>query len=92
MSIGFSPHHPRHVRQYTRADTLPQGKPAPKHADTPEVMLADGDQQEGLPPETLFEAALLSDNRPLSPYEIAQRLNREWAPPASSFPLTDKTI
>ncbi|WEJ34824.1 hypothetical protein [Devosia sp. SD17-2] len=55
-------------------------------------MLVDGDQPEGLPPETLFEAALLSENRPLSPYEIARKLNREWAPPETAFRLADKTI
>lgn len=92
MSIGFSPHHPRYLRQYRRPSEADSDKPAPQHSGSPETMLADGDQREGLPPATLFEAALLSDNRPLSPYEIAQRLSREWAPPASSFPLTDKTI
>lgn len=92
MRIGFSPQHPKYGRQYQRPDKPAPNTPERQQADGTDMMLVDGDRSEGLPPETLFEAALLSDNRPLSPYEIAQRLSRGWAPPASSFPLTDKTI
>ncbi|KKB79903.1 hypothetical protein VW35_05350 [Devosia soli] len=48
-----------------------------------------------LPPETIFEAALLGLQQsidPLTPQEVARRLRNEWSPPSSGFQLTDKTI
>lgn len=91
ISIGFSPQHPKYERQYRRSDKPADDKP-PTQSTTADLVASETQDREALPPETLFEAALLSDNRPLTPYEIAQRLSREWVSPDSSFPLTDKTI
>lgn len=91
ISIGFSPQHPKHERHHRRSDKQ-KGDTPPMHAASADLVASETQDREALPPETLFEAALLSDNRPLSPYEIAQKLSRKWASPDSAFPLTDKTI
>ncbi|MCW5721179.1 MAG: hypothetical protein KIS86_08560 [Devosia sp.] len=92
IRIGFSPQHPKkHPRQHRRPGKPPDDKPPP-HPTAADLVVNETQVAEALPPETLFEAALLNNNRPLTPYEIAQRLSRQWVSPSSSFPLTDKTI
>lgn len=97
MNVGFSPHLPKFERQVKRKDKKGPAGPEETEADplAPPAGFGASEARGSLPPETIFEAALLANQqagRPLSPYEVAQRISRKWSPPASAFPLADKTI
>lgn len=97
IGIAFSPHLPRFLRQDKREDQNGSNKGQQQQAE-PQAQPAGfgGPAAEGsLPPETIFEAALLGNQQaidPPSPYEVARRLRNEWSPPTYGFKLTDKTI
>lgn len=97
IGIAFSPHLPRFTRPAgrktfddTQEDLPAEAAPRPFGESLPAV-----EPDDSLPSATIFEAGLLGNEQALAPpsaYEYIQRLNREWSPPASTFPLTDKTI
>jgi|GEM_PF-3079542 len=99
LGIAFSPHLPKFVRTTKRdEDELDENLEA--EAEAAQAMIAYSrpvltSADKNLPPETIFEAALIADRQaayPLSPYEVARRMQKEWSPPASTVPLTDKII
>lgn len=77
---------------------------APRHSwDQPgtlhDQVLADteilADDDLALPPETLFEAALIANrlpHRPASLLALQLRAHHHWLPPDSTLSLKDKTI
>lgn len=97
MGIAFSPHLPRFLRQDKREDQNGSNK-GRQHEAEPQASpagLGGVAAESSLPPETIFEAALLGNQQaidPPSPYEVARRLRNEWSPPAYGFQLTDKII
>lgn len=96
MGIAFSPHLPRFIRQDRRRDQTSQDQGRQTDAEPPATPAGFGSAAEGsLPPETIFEAALLGNQQavdPPNPHEVARRLRNEWTPPTYGFKLTDKTI
>ena len=97
MGIAFSPHLPRFIRRDQRDDKNDSERHRQSDAG-PLAPPADigGQAAEGsLPPEMIFEAALLGKQQafyPPSPYEMARLQQNEWSPPAYGFHLTDKII
>lgn len=97
IGIAFSPHLPRFRREGMRQH---QDEPDQKHQAHSEPLVPpagfSASETEGsLPPELIFEAALLGNQQavdPLTPYEMARRQRNEWSPPTYGFKLTDKTI
>ena len=97
IGIAFSPHLPRFTRHDRRKE---QDDPErDQHHDAEQLAPPAGfgasETDGSLPPEMIFEAALLGNQQaidPLSPYEMARRLREEWSPPAYGFKLTDKVI
>lgn len=96
MGIAFSPHLPRFLRQDKREDQSGSNKGRQDKAEPHAPPVGFGGAAEGgLPPETIFEAALLGNQQAIDPpslYEVARRLRNEWSPPAYGFQLTDKII
>ena len=97
IGIAFSPHLPRFFRPHGRKekDGSHQDSPSPDETQQPSPGSSTNPLDGSLPSETIFEAGLLGNEQALAPptaYEYIQRLNREWSPPLSTFPLTDKTI
>jgi len=98
MGIAFSPHLPRFNRPPGRKDPRsPTGDNIAAETDPLALPAGFGaSETEGsLPPETIFEAALLGLQQsidPLTPQEVARRLRNEWSPPDTGFHLADKTI
>lgn len=96
MGIAFSPHLPRFTRQDRRKGQAGQEKGRQADAEPLAAPAGFGSAAEGsLPPETIFEAALLGNQQAIdlpNPREVARRLRNEWTPPTYGFKLTDKTI
>ncbi|KRA99242.1 hypothetical protein ASD83_01555 [Devosia sp. Root685] len=97
MGIAFSPHLPRFLRQDKREDQNDSDKHRQNEAEPQALPAGRGGvaTEASLPPETIFEAALLGNQQALDPpsaYEVARRLRNEWSPPTYGFKLTDKTI
>lgn len=98
--IAFSPHLPKFVRKEKRDEEDHLDEKLEAEAEAVQATLAYAGPQpaavdKNLPPETIFEAALIADRQaayPLSPYEVARRMQKQWSPPASTVPLTDKII
>lgn len=96
MGIAFSPHLPRFTRRNRHEDQSDPERDRQTEAEAaaPQTVFS-GPSEGSLPPETIFEAALLGNQQaiaPLSPYEMARRQRNEWSPPAYGFQLTDKII
>lgn len=97
IGIAFSPHLPRFLRHDRRKN---QNDPDKDHQNDAEPLAPPagfGASEAGgrLPPSTIFEAALLGNQKaidPLSPYEMERLMRNEWAPPIYGFHLTDKVI
>lgn len=96
MGIAFSPHLPRFLRQDKREDQSGSNKGRKSEAEPQALPVGSGGVAEGsLPPQTIFEAALLGNQQAIDPpnlYEVARRLRNEWSPPTYGFHLTDKII
>lgn len=96
MGIAFSPHLPRFVRPGGRKDHKGSDTRQENETEAQAMPVGSGGAAEGsLPPETIFEAALLGNQQavdPLSIREISKRLRNEWSPPVQTVRLTDKTI
>jgi hypothetical protein len=97
MGIAFSPHLPRFMRSRERKDESPPNQGTEQtEADPLAPPAGFGASHAGsLPPETIFEAALMGLQQtidPLTPHEVSRRLRNEWSPPVSGFRLADKTI